>query len=249
MINIIDKLINTMGHILIIGMLPLLINCSNNNDDDFGNPQSGYVTGMANDGTGKPLNGVDILIDHSIFFNSGINTTTNNQGKYQIEVPTGSWYAFAKHHVTYNNKSYTFYLHPDNSSGFGGEGAVRNFEWKLTGTMPLPLSGKYGGLVTIDNYPGVYINESEIEFEFTPIGKLIDGSQGSTINRQIDISSNIEDIPIGRYELKAEYLGVPLKFRRWNSQETFVENYTINFEPLIDGQCNNCAKLEYYWEP
>ncbi|MDN3725333.1 carboxypeptidase-like regulatory domain-containing protein [Aequorivita sp. SDUM287046] len=229
--------------------IPLLISCSNNNSDDNGDPQAGFVTGIAKDGAGAPLSRVKVLIDHNIFFNSGINTTTNNEGKYKVNVPNGSWYAFATHEVDFNNKRFTFYLHPDNASGFGGEGAIRNFEWKLAGIMPLPLSGKYGGLVTIDNYPGVYINESEIEFEFTPLGLLIDGSEGATINRQIDISSNIEDIPIGRYELKAEYLGIPIKFRRWNSQEAFVENYIINFEPLIDGQCNNCAKLEYYWEP
>jgi len=235
---------------LIIGMLVLFTKCSSNDDNgNFGDPQEGYVTGLAKDGTGTPLEGVKVLIDNSIFFNSGINTITNEKGKFQVKIPNGSWYAFATHEVPYNNKNYTFYLHPDNASGFGGEGAVRNFEWKLTGTMPSPLSGKYGGLVTIDNFPGIYINESEIEFIFTPIGSLIDGSQGTVINRYTDISSNIEDIPIGRYNLTATYLGMPVKFRRWNSQETFVENYEINFEPLIDAQCFNCAKVEYYWEP
>ena len=44
---------------------------------------------------------------------------------------------------------------PDNPAGFGGERAVRNFVRKLSGATPHPLSGNYGGLVTIDYFPGV----------------------------------------------------------------------------------------------
>jgi hypothetical protein len=243
------KMKKTLKLIFIMAILPLLTKCSSNNEDNnFDNPQEGYVTGEAKDVAGRPLNGVKVLIDHSIFFNAGIHTNTNNDGKYQLKIPHGSWYAFATHEVVYNNKNYTFYLHPDNASGFGGEGAVRNFEWKLTGAMSPPLSGTYGGLVTIDNFPGVYIDETEIGFVFTPVGALVDGSEGTILTRHIDSSQNIEDVPIGRYIITATYQGNPLRFRRWNTEETFVESFEINFEPLIEAQCFNCIKLEYYWE-
>src|SRR5690606_7243384 len=142
-----QKMKKSINLLFLMAMWPLLTKCSSNNEDDnFGNPREGYVTGIAKDNAGRPLNGVKIIIDHSIFFNAGIHTVTNNEGKFQIEIPQGSWYAFATYDVVYNNKTYTFYLKPDNASGFGGEGAVRNFEWKLTGEMPPPLSGTFGGL-------------------------------------------------------------------------------------------------------
>src|SRR5690606_9777620 len=87
---------------LIIGMLVLFTKCSSNDDNgNFGDPQEGYVTGLAKDGTGTPLEGVKVLIDNSIFFNSGINTITNEKGKFQVKIPNGSWYAFATHEVPY----------------------------------------------------------------------------------------------------------------------------------------------------
>ena len=218
-------------------------------EDDDGTPRTGFLTGVVKDQAGKPLEGVRILVDHSIFFNSNITGLTNSQGKYAIKVPTGSWYAFAMREVEYQGKRYSLYLHPDYSAGFGGEGAVRNFVWKLSGAMPEPLSGHYGGLITIDNFPGVYIEAREIDFMFTPVGSLIDGSQGAVLRLQAEDAYTIKDIPIGRYRLTATYEGKPLMFRRWNSDETFVDDYELNFEPQIAAQCDNCAKLEYYWEP
>lgn len=217
-------------------------------DGDDG-PRAGYVTGTAKDRAGKPLEETRIIIDHSIFFNSNLTTLTDGEGKYAIKVPAGSWYAFAVREVEYHGKRYSFYLHPDHSAGFGGEGAVRNFVWELSGVMPEPLSGHYGGLVTVDNFPGVYIEAREINFVLTPVGPLIDGSQGEVIRPKAQDGYSINDIPIGHYRLTATYDGKPLMFRRWNSDETFVADYELNFEPQIAAQCDNCAKLEYYWEP
>lgn len=238
--------------ILALTIIPLLHSgCAKTNDrpPDGGSPRDGYVTGTVKDGSGKPLEGTHIIIDHSIFFNSNITALTNNQGNYAIKVPTGSWYAFAKREVAYHGKMYSFYLHPDNPAGFGGEGAVRNFVWKLTGTMPEPLSGHYGGLITIDNRPGVYIEASKIDFVLTPTGPLIDGSQGEVIRVNAEDAHAINDIPIGRYHLTATYEGMAVKFRRWNTDGAFKEVYDLHFEPQITGHCENCAKLEYDWQP
>lgn len=217
--------------------------CSKENDNST---KDGYLTGTVKNQSGVPLNGVKILVDHSIFFNSNISSTTDQYGKYQIKVPIGSWYVFAQYQIEFNGKMYSFYLHPDNTSGFGAEGGVRNFEWKLTGEMPQPLSGNYGGLVTIDHYPGVYIDDSLIDFTFTPAGPLVDGSSGKILHvRSID-GFNIKNIPIGRYNVTATYQGMKLKLRKWNSGEAFVESYVLDFEPQIPAQCDNCAKLEYF---
>ncbi|WP_057936333.1 hypothetical protein [Algoriphagus resistens] len=226
----------------------IVLHTACSNSDDLPISQVGYSTGVVKNTAGIPLKQVRVLIDHSIFFNAGIHDLTDNEGKYRIKIPDGSWFAFAIHEVVYNGKTYSFYLHPDNTAGFGGEGAVRNFTWKLSGTMSPPLSGNYGGLITIDNYPGIYIEESEIDFILTPIGKLIDGSEGSPLIRN-PTDTHIQDIPIGLYSLTATYQGKPVLLRKWNSEDAFVENYELHFEPQIEAQCDNCAKLEYYWEP
>lgn len=236
------------SQMMLIGMILLSYvtpSCSNENDETT---TEGYLTGTIKNQSGEPLNGVKVIVDHSIFFNSNITSTTDKDGKYQIKIPTGSWFAFAQHRVEYNGEIYSFYLHPDNTSGFGAEGGVRNFQWKLTGKMPQPLSGNYGGLVTIDHFPGIFIDDSKIDFNFTPVGPLIDGSTGDVLHLRTNDGSNINDIPIGRYRVTATYEGKPLKFRRWNSDETFVESYLLNFEPQIPAQCDNCAKLEYFMQ-
>jgi hypothetical protein len=216
---------------------------------DGDTPQAGYLTGTVKDRTGKPLKGVRILVDHSIFFNANVSTQTDAEGKYKVKVPVGSWYAFAINEVTYRGDRFSFYLHPENPAGFGGEGGVRNFVWNLSGTMPQPLSGNYGGLVTLDNFPGVYIETSEIDFVFRPEGPLVDGTEGQEIRCRAENGYSIKDLPIGHYKLTATYEGTPVKFRPWNSEEEFTAEWDLYFEPRIEGQCDNCMMLEYYWEP
>lgn len=212
------------------------------------NPSAGHLTGVARDQAGNPLQGVRVLVDHSVFYNSNISTFTDAAGRYRVKVPQGSWYAFAQQDVEYNGKKYRLDLHPENPAGFGGEGGVRNFTWRLSGTKPEPLSGNYGGLVTIDNFPGVYLQETEIDFVLTPVGLLIDGSQGEVMRVKTEDGHTIKDIPMGRYQLTATFGGKPVLFRPWNSEGAFVANYRLDFEPQIAAQCDNCMKLEYYWE-
>jgi hypothetical protein len=241
-----------------IGTLPtallsiLLFSCTEAEDgQEIEQPleaQSGYLIGEVRDSAGKPLQGVRILVDHSIFFNSNITTSTDAHGRYKVAVPRGSWYAFAMHQVSYGGENFTFYLHPEDERGFGEEGGVRNFTWKLSGTRPQPLSGNYGALVTLDNFPGVYIQVNEIDFAFTPLGPLVDGSTGKTLVLRTNDSYTLTGIPLGRYRLTASYHGRPLEFRRWNSEDEFATSFEVNFKSQIPGQCDNCLKLEYYWQ-
>lgn len=226
----------------------LLVSCSKSDHvDPDGTVEKGYVTGMVKDAAGKPVRGAKIIVDHSIVYNSNVSTFTDPAGKYKLKVPNGSWYVFAQHQVNYHDKFYTLYLHPEDTSGIGEEGGVRNFEWKLTGTRPAPLSGEYGGLVTFDSYPGVYINDALIEFTFVPEGPLIDKSTGKTLKLKSE-DGQLKDIPIGRYQVTASYEGKPVKLRRWNAEEEFKTTFQLNFQPSIPAQCDNCAKLEYFFE-
>lgn len=235
----VDNFVDMKWYILSL----FILNCACSQDTDIDG--TGIVKGRAQDREGAPLAGVTILVDNSIFFNSHLSTKTDGQGRYTLAVPTGSWYAFAQLHKTYHGRQYKLYLQPDNPIGFGGEGAERNFTWQLTGERPEPLSGYYGGLVTIDNFPGVYLEREEIVFRFAPEGELIDGSSGEMLIRKALDGHQIQDIPIGRYTLTAHYGGEQLKLRRWNSNETFQESLTFDFEPQIAGQCDNCFMLEY----
>ncbi len=206
---------------------------------------TGTVSGVATNARGTPLPGTKIIIDNSVFFNTNLIAATDNAGKYSLKVPTGSWYAFAVYETTFHDKKYRFYLHPDNEAGFGGEGAVRNFTWKLTGEKAYPLSGHYGGLVTIDHYPGFYINANDIEFTLTPQSGLIDGSEAGPLALKAPDGYQLKDLPIGRYKLTASYNGSPLKLRKWNTDDVFETALEFDFEPQIDGQCDNCFKIEY----
>ncbi|WEK37890.1 MAG: carboxypeptidase-like regulatory domain-containing protein [Candidatus Pseudobacter hemicellulosilyticus] len=220
--------------------------CKKPVDDPGAEVETGYVAGLVQDGKGQPMAGVRIIIDNSIFFNANISTVTNQQGRYKVKVPTGSWFAFAQVATVYEGKTYTQYLHPDNNSGFGGEGAVRNFEWKLSGDKHPPLSGTYGGLITFDNFPGTYLEEEKkIEFKLEPVGPLIDGSAGTTLTLRSADGYKLENIPMGKYRLSASYEGNTLYLRRWNTDNPFGRSFEFVFEPEIAAQCNNCFMLEY----
>jgi hypothetical protein len=209
--------------------------------------EKGFVKGSVKNAAGNPLKGVKIIIDHSLFYNSNITAATDEQGNYRIKIPNGSWYAYAQFKKTYNNKNYTFYLEPDSYEGFGGEGAVRNFVWKLTGKKQEPLSpGFFGGTITFDkDVDGAYIDRKEIEFTLTPMGNLIDGSAGETLTLRSADGYKLEDVPIGRYDISASYKGRAVELRKWNTSDTYVKTMQLDFEPQISPHCDNCAKLEY----
>lgn len=221
------------------------ISCTEKETEEPGSG-NGKLTGVVKKSDGTPLSNVTIIVDNSILFNSNINTKTNAEGRYAVDVPIGSWFAFAQHKVRYNDLEYTLYLKPDKEEGFGREGGIRNFTWAMTGTMPQPLSGTFGGLFTFDNFPGEFVeNEREILWKFEPVGNLIDGSAGLTIITESADGDAVKDIPIGRYRVSASYEGQPLKLRRWNTDEPFVNSCVFDFQPVIDAQCFNCFKLEY----
>ncbi len=226
----------------ILGFLLLSLACSGDKKEDS---SAGMIEGYVQNTNGTAIPGVQIIIDNSIFFNSNLSTKTGADGRYKIHIPTGSWYAFAIHAPVYNGRQYRIYLHPDNAAGFGGEGATRNFVWQLTGAKPEPLSGYYGGLVTLDNFPGVHLDVTKIAFRFEPQGMLIDGSEGGVLFRSATDGYQIPDLPIGRYKVTAQYGPDKLKLRPWNTEETFKEELVFDFEPQIAGNCDNCFKIEY----
>ncbi|MFZ4261699.1 carboxypeptidase regulatory-like domain-containing protein [Sphingobacterium sp. HJSM2_6] len=230
-----------MKKIAVLAVL-LQISCSRNEIE----PRHAFLVGEATDRSGNKLSGVQIIIDNSLLFNQHLSTITNEEGQYSLEIPVGSWYAFAKFSKHYHGQAYQLYLHPENTAGFGREGGKRNFTWMLTGQRPAPLTGNYGGLITFDHSVGTYIDESKIEVSLTPITPLIDGSMGKKITCNLLEEAVLHDIPLGRYRLQLSYEGKPLSLRKWNTQDPYQQEISFDFDPLVPGQCTNCFKIEYH---
>jgi hypothetical protein len=219
-------------------------------------PEKNVAKGKVTDTGGKPIKGASILIDNTIFYNTHISGSTGGDGTYKIPLINGAWQAYASINVTYNGKTYEVDLHPDNSEGFSGEGAVRNFSWKLTGRKPEPLTGVYGGIILVDKYVLSTIYDTEnIEFTLAPVGNLIDGSTGQVIRVNLgasgsDTEHKLNDLPIGRYTVTALYhsstgnLPIKLRDRIHNPSGDFVSSLQLDFEPTTSNG-DNMAMLEF----
>src|SRR6478609_10774254 len=108
---------------------------------------SGYVTGKITDAAGNPLQGVKVTIEHTVWKDSYVFATTDNNGNYKVSIPTepaGDWTAKAQIEKSAYGQDYTFDLAPNSTDAFNTNGAVtRNFTWKLNGEKP--VAGTYYG--------------------------------------------------------------------------------------------------------
>jgi hypothetical protein len=153
--------------------------------------------------SGEPVAGASIFARNTQFYNSNIIGTTDDNGFYRIELPRegASYNMSADVNSTFNGKIFAFHLEADLNQAFSGkDGAVRNFTMKsLTGQIFVY------SLVEWDlGRPDFKIEDLEVTL--TPVGKLMDGSEGSTIVKRIgpvDGGLGIGDIPLGKYKASA----------------------------------------------
>lgn len=215
----------------------------------------GFVSGKVTNRSGRPLPGVQIIIDNTYLYGSNLTGHTNENGEYTIRLGFGTFQAYARFQKNYNGKEYTLDLHPDTDAGFTQEGAVRNFEWKLTGNKPGSNSGYYGGLIGINKDINSQLYDKEnIEFTLSPVGNLIDGSTGEQIVKRVGQPSTesygkLLDLPIGRYIVSAVYKGedgdIAVKLKNFQNQNSeYVLNLMIDFEPQTSS-CFNCVDIIY----
>ncbi|WP_300598441.1 carboxypeptidase-like regulatory domain-containing protein [Niabella sp.] len=200
--------------------------------------ETGYATGKVVDTQGKPLSDVAITIENTL---TGTYVSyvgkTGADGTYKIKIgKVGTYHANAYLVKSYNGKSYRLPLHPDNDEVFSNAGAVRNFQWKLSGAMP--EDGYYGAHIELIGELGMDIDEQSIEYTLTPVGKLIDGSDGKVLTLHTGqpntpAYNKLTDIPIGRYTLAAVYVKngqrQPLRLKYTLGSSGYQSGLTIDF--------------------
>jgi hypothetical protein len=234
-------------------LVAALLSCGNSEENDEPQAQDDepYVKGTVVDAKGNPLAGVSIIIDNTIFGNTYVTATTNGKGEYKVRVPNvGAWIVYAKYTFQYAGQEYEMYMRPDSSEGFiGNEQITRNFTWELTGRKPLPLSGHFGGSIEIVKGIGSMIFDPQnIVFTFTPTAPLIDGSTGEVITTRCDSNNMIEDIPMGKYRITADYHSedgiIRLGLSDFFTQSEFEQVLELPFSPHTH-LCDNCMILQY----
>ncbi|GGM76792.1 hypothetical protein GCM10010967_05500 [Dyadobacter beijingensis] len=216
-------------------MLGLVAACTTDDEPGVAGGKKGYATGKITDTAGNPMKGVEVVIDNTMFHASYSLGVTDANGNYEIQLPSvGTFMASAQIVKEYNGRRYEQDLNPDVFEPFSIDGAVRNFQWKLTGLRP-EGEGYFGATVGINKalYSAIYDDEN-IEFTLTPVGNLIDGSKGKVLKVK-PAQGYIEDIPLGRYEMSAYYNGeagkMPLKLRDHFSDDAYESTLVIDFEP------------------
>jgi Carboxypeptidase regulatory-like domain len=205
-------------------------------EKDGSTPASGYVAaGSVVDTQGRPLSGVEIVVDNQLLENANETAQTGSDGRYRIELPqtAATWHVTATHSVEYHGTTYSFPLHPSDDSAFAGNtGGVRNFAWKLKGKRP--DDGFYGAFVVGYNDLGDFSFALEdVELTLVPDGPLVDGSEGSTITGPLVSTGDgnaLVDIPLGRYAITAKADGDPLLIRILDSGAPFEQSLTSDFE-------------------
>lgn len=207
--------------------------------------EKGYATGRIADGKGNPLAGVEVTVENTLIGNhTSAGAVTDNQGNYKIKLSNiGSFHASAYLKKSANGVNYLLPLHPNNNAPFGNEGAVRHFQWKLSGPKPGAMEGFYGATMEISNEPGYYIDEEKIEFTLTPVGALIDGSQGATLKLkpgmpQTPTYGMVVNIPLGKYSVSAVYKNggaTPLLLKKRDSDQAYGASTIVTFEQRLTG--------------
>ncbi len=217
--------------------------------------EPGFVNGKVVDRSGAPLAGVQVFIDG--IGDNNMQVTTKADGTYRMRLTAGGAYKVsASMEREYNGQVYKIELKPEEVDTFStDDGAVRNFVWALNGRKPLPMMGEYGGFAYVDVRSDDYFLEDpqNIVYVLKPVGPLIDGGAGETLTLRSGAPrkqgyGQINDIPIGRYEITATYTPPgkepqKLRIRDSYNEGDYAEMIVFGFEPQ-GNFCDNCAHLQ-----
>ncbi len=197
----------------------------------------GGVSGVVTDNRNVPLKDARITVEHTVWYNSYLLSSSNNEGKYQVSLPddpAGDWTAKAQLTRTAYGQTYTFDLAPDKTGAFNRtNGAIRNFTWKLSGLRP-GGTGYYGAHVDLYTF-GTDVDLTKVTLSFTPFPgepRLIDGTTATAFERPVeDVAGTfmVKDVPVGKYTVKAVYAGKKLLLNNRHTDDNNEENKTVVF--------------------
>ena len=192
--------------------------------------KKGYLRGYAKDVSGRPLQGVRILIAAPTlgYSSTGQSVRTDARGYYEIKpLYGGATVRSAGYSLTYRGKPYALPLHPVDGQidSIAAAGEIENFVLLTYGPVsaakaadnPEYTGAYYGAAFTFGYSTREATDElaprrnllldSVVEVTLTPDGPLLDGSPGRVIVVRKKITPRgyfpINDIPIGRYKIKA----------------------------------------------
>src|SRR5687768_16162342 len=81
---------------------------------------AGVVEGIVLDLERRPMPGVKITVEHTVFHASYVFGKTDAAGRYRVEVPNGGWKVHAQITRDYHGRTYFFDLAPDDPQPFAG---------------------------------------------------------------------------------------------------------------------------------
>lgn len=212
--------------------------------------EPGWVQGTVKTAAGAPIPGAFIFIDGVL--DQNMQYTTKDDGAYRIRLMPGAYLAQATLSYKWENQVYKFDLKPDSTDTFDDStGAVRNFTWVLSGEKPQPQMGSYAGYVYVNiGYDNFFVEDPDnITFTLTPVGALIDGSQGETLTRKGGAPRTAEygkilEVPVGRYNISGVYQPPGMKPQPLKFRDTWARNksdYANEIEILIVAEGNSCS--------
>ncbi|MCF3110258.1 carboxypeptidase-like regulatory domain-containing protein [Niabella sp. CC-SYL272] len=224
--------------ILLFAYGSVLMACSKTDQNpEAPGPEKGRVQGRITDVKNNPVKNARITIEHTVWYNSYLLATSNNEGRYQVSLPgdpAGDWTAKAQLTKTAYGQTYQFDLEPEQTGAFNqASGAVRNFKWKLNGPRP-GGTGFYGAHVDLYTF-GTDLDLTKVKVSFTPFpGEtlLIDGTAAASFERSVEDMAGTfmaKDVPIGKYTIKATYGGKKLLLNNRHADDASEETKTVVF--------------------
>jgi hypothetical protein len=219
--------------------------------------QARTVTGTAVDTQGRPIAGARVWILPALT-TGVVEVRTNAEGRYVaeglIDVP---YRARAWAYVEYGGRQVCMRLGMDAPSDYDTfvptGGVERNFKMQLTGPIEdlRDLEEHFGGMIRVMSSRAFAVGGDQLEFTFTPLGPLVDGSRTEPFIRMLDPErgSDIHGIPVGPYRLSAAVVSrngnrrpLPLAL------DSFTEmTPSVDIDWTSDGSCSNTSGFDWVY--
>lgn len=174
------------------------------------------LKGHVTDTQGRPLAGANVVAGFTLGYDNNLLALTDENGNYRIEMPAvaGTWRVDAGYDVNFEGQRFEYELYPSSTAPFGAAtGAIRNFQWRLTGEKPGSPAGRmYGGKITVSAALGYdpAVNMDSVAVWLMP-SKLVDGTTPGEEAELIVAGEDpdvivIRDVAIGTYQAVAFYI-------------------------------------------